>query len=760
MNYIQDFDSFKITDCITLNEGIQDGGANAVNKAFINHGPIELSNGEFIYPKDIVNIVRKTINEYLSYNWGSFFSFVKNFTIIYIWNDPNCSTMCVDNNLNIYMDVLFIYRDLKMNPKLIGAVIMHEIFHVVYNHLERGQRWLVSKQKTLDGKTAHDNNLAADIEVNTSLILKNIISKDSLVNEIQGLFLDEFRNNVPPMEEILEDEELMNKLRKMSPYNKSNNDNNNNDDSDLKSTPEFDEGYIEMKNKIADLVNKYGPEKALEKLREIGAIVGVNPTVSKDFSPEDIFSLNFMRIKSYSDFLNESNEKSNKFSTKLDGYREALRKSIDEICSALNDSDGIKGGNGGVKEPKTNIDKSRLKPMNLPQKQKGGKNKNDSSDEGLPSNISSIGDEKDNNRESKEGGEKSNNNGDNDFGKNGGKNIGVDITYKGHKNKGDSVIDKSSVGKTGTFVDSTGGNPFVDTIKKCYGEKLAKDVINQIEESKHYNTKENIEKKKQDLYNSLPERDSIKLIWDNAKNSEKKYMAMWKKILKSFLKKKTRNAGRDIRDERIKWGEKRHMSIAIMSPKNLTKGQEPQDLNVYVDVSGSVYSNMELMKLIAESLVAFMKAFKYSGINIIPWASKSTGVHKVKSISKNGSNDAVDEILKHISDGANQCGGGTELVGACVPEIVNTVFQYKGRKKMDDAHIIITDGFVGNDVNGIENVIEKEINSQKGVSSSSISKTVVKNCIWMLYDNDDKNWDENINLGELVRISSKNIIPE
>jgi hypothetical protein len=30
----------------------------------------------------------------------------------------------------------------------------------------------------------------------------------------------------------------------------------------------------------------------------------------------------------------------------------------------------------------------------------------------------------------------------------------------------------------------------------------------------------------------------------------------------------------------------------------------------------------------------------------------------------------------------------------------------------------------------------------------------------MLYDNDDENWDKNINLGELVRISSKNIIPE
>jgi hypothetical protein len=183
-------------------------------------------------------------------------------------------------------------------------------------------------------------------------------------------------------------------------------------------------------------------------------------------------------------------------------------------------------------------------------------------------------------------------------------------------------------------------------------------------------------------------------------------------------------------------------------------------LNVYVDVSGSVYANMELMQLIAESLVAFMKSFNYSGINIIPWASKSTGVHKVESISKKGSANAVDEILKHISDGANECGGGTELVGACVPEIVKTTFQYKGRQKMDDVHIIITDGLVGGDVRNIEDVIERSINKYKGVSSSSVATKVVKNCIWMLYDNEDTRWDDNIKLGELVRISSKNILPE
>lgn len=761
MNYIKDYDSFTVSDCVSINEGIQDGGATVINKAFIEHGPIELSNGEFIEPKEIVNVVKKTINEYLAYNWGSFFSFVKNFTIIYIWNDPNCHTMCVDNHLNIYMDALFIYRDLKMDPKLIGAVIMHEIFHVVYNHLERGRRWLVSKQKTLNSKTAYENNLAADIEVNTSLVLKNIITRERLVDEIHGLFLKELSSNVPPMEEILEDERLMNKLRNMCPFDKHIGGGEGEEKTEVvESTPEFDDAYVEMKNKITELVNKYGPEEAIKKLREIGAVVGVSPRVSDDFVADDIFSLSFLQLKSYEDFLNEE-KKPNNFSTKMDGYRAALNKAMQEIESALAGKDGVKvegGGNGGGVVPKTNIDKSKLKPMNLPTASADGEKKKDNPEGGLPTNIPQKG--KDGEDSEGEGG----GNGDVDLNgeikNNGKKNIDINVTYKGQKTGGDSIIDKSSIGKTGTFVDSSEGNPFEETIKKCYGDELAEKVIKQIEASKHYNTKENIEKKKQDLYNSLPERDSIKLIWDKAKSSEKKYMAMWKKILKSFLNKKTRNAGRDVRDDRIKWGEKRHMSIAVMSPKNLTKGQEPQDLNVYVDVSGSVYSNMELMQLIAESLVAFMKSFNYSGINIIPWASKSTGVHKVESISKKGSTNAVDEILKHISDGANECGGGTDLVGACVPEIVKTTFQYKGRQKMDDVHIIITDGLVGGDVRNIEDVIESSINKYKGASSSSVATKVVKNCIWMLYDNEDTGWDDNIKLGELVRISSKNILPE
>lgn len=194
------------------------------------------------------------------------------------------------------------------------------------------------------------------------------------------------------------------------------------------------------------------------------------------------------------------------------------------------------------------------------------------------------------------------------------------------------------------------------------------------------------------------------------------------------------------------------LPLGIMAPYHPKKAQDPQDLNVYVDVSGSV--NMELMQIFAESLVAFMKSYKYSAINIIPWAEESTGIHRVESISKNGSEKAIDEIIKYLGEG--KCGCGTDLVHACVPEIVDTVFQYKHRKNKDDVHVIITDGDVGKDVEDIENTIMNAIKSKS--IRPNLPRTVVKNCIWMVYDNNDDIWENNIKLGKLVKISSKNVI--
>lgn len=767
--YIKDFDSFLSNAC-AINEGLMDNG-KTIKRAFIKRGS-RVINGVEVDPEKVIDAVEDAILN-LSFDFGSFFKFVNNFTIIYFWFDKHCKTMCVDDHMNIYISVPFVKFGLKMDKKLIGAVIMHEILHVAFNHLDRGKRWLITKNKPLTKETAHDNNLAADIEVNIALLKKNVIMVDELVGEIEGLYLKEYSGSVPPMETILEDDEAMKKLRAMCPLEDENS--KPKEEKTIETTSEFDKGYVEMKNKITELVNKYGPEIALEKLREIGAVDGVEAMVSDDINYEDVLNMNFLVLKTFEEFINEAKEnEQNNMVTKEDGYREAIKKALQEIQSALNqdDNDDDDESYGGGPKIKTNIKENDLKPMNLPGKKKKGKE--NGGEEGLPSNVNQT--EEDGNKE--DGNDKKEGNDDNDG--NGGENNGSGENNKskgegngGKGNSGEAIkdsikdsgmnkdIDVSYDGmKTGGYVDSNSKmtKSLRHTIQDDYGDGF-KDVEKIIKSNIDNNTKEKIEQRKKEAFARLSKDDALRKAWEEGKKAEEKYKSIWKKVLKRFLQKRTRRAGVDVKDKRIKWYDTRRMTVGQISPQNLKKAQDVQDINVYVDVSGSVYSNMELMKLIAQSLVAFLVEFKYSGINVIPWASTSTGIHKVDSVSEIGKDKAVEQIIDYIQTGADECGGGTELRKACVPEIVATTFQYEKRQKKDDVHIIITDGYTSPDENGIERYIESCINSYQKSSSSSLAKNVVKNCIWFLYDNESEEWKNNITQGDLVMISSKNFIP-
>lgn len=325
--------------------------------------------------------------------------------------------------------------------------------------------------------------------------------------------------------------------------------------------------------------------------------------------------------------------------------------------------------------------------------------------------------------------------------------------------KGSGSIESTSVGKTGTFVGKNDEGVFGEAIRRTYGKEYAEEVANVVKKNQSINTKEYVDKKKKDFYNKVA-TGSLKDIWDNARKSEKKYMAMWKRILRKFLGRKTREAGDPVESDMIRWGERRHLSVGQMAPYSPDEYQDQQDINVYIDVSGSVWSNMELMKLMAESLVAFMKTFKYSGINLVAWASRTGDIYKVKSLSEKNEVAAVKEITDYIESMGNSLGGGTDI-GKCVDGIVNTTFQYKNRDMKDDAHVIITDGDVSYSAlptleQDIVNAIVAKSNKK---NDKKLGMTVVKNCIWIIYDNDDEDWDKGIRLGELVRISSKNIIP-
>lgn len=792
---LKSLDDFTLNGYKKIVESLGDGGVNAFNRIFKEGPDIVLVNNltgeKLIYKRsDIVDAVQKAVEDKMQYHFSTYFTFVKDFSIIYLLGCKDMTTMAVDDHMNLYIDAVFVARDLKMDPDLICAVLMHEIFHVVYNHVERSKNWLSARNLPLNKKNMLEMNMAGDIEVNTTLVRKNIISIDRLENEIHGLYLREIKENILPMEAIRENEKYMNELRNQCNQPENNNgDGKNGEEQTITTTKEFDEGYVEMMNKVADMVNKYGAEETLKRLGEIGAITG--DKVVDDFDTSKIFSMNFLTIKNFDEFIleeNQKNQQSNGYSTKEDGYRAGLKKCIEEIKYALGMTpDGPDGPDGPSANINSNIDPSLLKKMNLPQNNKNKKGKKSNGGNGLPSNVEKNGgsneSERDgNNQENNKNKSKQNSgkNGGQNNGQEGDKNSdqgdslrdyisnrkpseensGVDITYdSGNKKSG---LDETAVGKTGSFFsseDESVSNSIKEAIEKTYVDKngnsskeLIDEVMEEIEENITYNTKEIIEQKREDFYNSLDNNDPIKIIWKEARKSEGQYRAMWKKLLKKFLNNKTRYARKEVESNMIRYMNARKMSIAAVAPTEIMIGQDVQDINFYIDTSGSI--DMQLVTLFVEALVTFMETFKYTGINIGLWADrKPVGPFKVNCSKRRGKKGVIKDIIDFIEKNKGKAGGGTDFRNSGIPMMKTNIEQYKGRKKKDDVHIILTDGYLSDSTKGLEDYIAKEI-------GGSVGKTAVKNCLWVLYDNFNDNWEEDIKQGTVIRISSKNFIPE
>ena len=764
LNYIKSYENYSNELKTLINEGFNDAGQDKLNRAFMKMGPIPLSNGESIKPRDIINAVQNAI-DFLSEEYRTYLSFAENVNIIYLINCPQCRTMAVDANMNMYMDVLFIYKNLKMDKELIAAVIMHEIFHIIYNHIERGKNWLSANGKNIE-TDFFDTNLAGDIEVNTTLVQKNIISKERLINELHGLFLDKVndignRIDVINMEAILENEKVMEKLRSMA--KKPQEQNGNGNDTSIDTTYEWDNGYKQGWDKIAELTEKYGAEEVFKKLQEKG-IINEKGQLNSDINMDDILGIQFIHIFNFDEFINESKNSNGQFKTEEDGFFQGVKNAIAQIASSLGKNAGGENAGGGDtlngknNSPQINskLSNDDLKSLKLPPSD--STNQQQSQNNGLPQNVQS-----DNNQSQQQSGNSNggNDNLDGDANtllddlKNKSKNAQGNVGYAGSPSGNDSS--NSEIGNTGTILD----NKQTSKIQKALKESgYSTDAINAIKEiierNKILNSKEGVESKKKELYKKLPSRDPVKKYLDKIMVEEFKYKNIWKKIMKDFLSKKSRSAGNAVLSQNFNWKNKRKLPLGIIAVNRLKEAQEPQDINVYVDVSGSV--NKDLLEIIAQSLCIFAKNFQYSGINIIPWASYSNGSHKVESLSKSNPDKIAKEILGYISEGINECGGGTNLHRACVPAIVASVADKK-RTKKDDVHIIITDGQTGGDEKTVEDLIQQV--ALQETKNSHYGKTIAKNCFWMIYDADNydkKSWEESIKLGKLIFIVSSTVI--
>ena len=110
---LKSLDDFTLSGCKKIVETLGDGGVNAFNRVFKEGPDIVLVNNltgeKLIYKRsDIVDAVQKAIEDKMQYHFSTYFTFVKDFSIIYLLGCKDMTTMAVDDHMNLYIDAVFI----------------------------------------------------------------------------------------------------------------------------------------------------------------------------------------------------------------------------------------------------------------------------------------------------------------------------------------------------------------------------------------------------------------------------------------------------------------------------------------------------------------------------------------------------------------------------------------------------------------------------------------------------------------------------
>ena len=764
----------KYDEFYSLNESLLDGSQKDCNRAFFHNGPITFADGKTVRPEEISKVVNDALL-YLQSQYTKTFEFAtKTLNIVYLAHSNKYKTMAVDKYMNLYLNAGFVYNTLKMDPMLIAAVIMHEVFHALYKHIPRGENWLTANGKPKNPQTWHDTNLAADVEVNQTLVRIGLIEEERLINEIKAIYLKTKSGNkdVVTMETILNDEEYMEKLRSMCPPP---DDPEQGKGEEIETSPEWDEGYKDAYTKIAELIDKYGYKGAWEKLQEAGLINSVGEIVKKDII-DDLKDLEFLQVRSFDDFINEDVKPNDRGKTYEDGFNTAFGRLIKTLNSAINgkDDDGEGGEeHHGPQGPKFKTNLKDLPEIKLPlPKSKSSGNDDDgipdnvkdtNNDDGIVKNINQ--DEKNQNDDDNQDGDSGENGLEKDLDDrtDGGKNkqsTKQDIDFGGEESSSSSSSDSNeggdepekSIGNTGVFEDE---GPSDDDLRDAgYSEEDIASIKKVIDGNKQKNTQQRMEKIIDSVKRNISKGSYMGKLLDAIEIESEKYKNVWRKIMERFLSKKTRRAGHDTPTGSNDWLNKRHIARGEYAIHRKNESQDPQDVNIYVDVSGSM--DMELLEIICKSLVVYTQEFEYSGINVCPWASHNNGIHKIEEFYDKDEKEVSSEILKIVGNGQHECGGGTEsrAVLSAMIEVVKDTLADEEKEQKDDVHIVITDGYFDfqNIESNMTNLIKREI------GRNDVAETAPENTFWMIYDapeNYREQWKNEIKKGTLIFINSE-----
>jgi hypothetical protein len=510
--------------------------------------------------------------------------------------------------------------------------------------------------------------------------------------------------------------------------------------------------------------------------------------ISKDKGIDDIKALEYLTVRSMEEYVNEAKEapKQDTGKTYEEGFNTAFRKLIDKLNNAMNPDEGTDGAGGGGSQGggqnyDTDLKNEDLDEIELPNNNKGG----ESSDEndGLPENIKSdgSGEGKGKSQEDQKESDGNNNDQQGDDQQGDSKDSGDDNKQKsksagkgGQGKSADSLTDDdvnklandienrggetsemgehTSIGGTGSFAEK--GLSDDDLAEAGYSQDDI-DAINKIrKQNETNNSKEKIQKAIDKMRRDLPKSDPINKYLKAIEIESNKYKNLWKDILEEFMSQKTRRAGKDTPTGYNDWKRKSRIAMGEYGVHHKNEAQDPQDVNVYVDVSGSV--DTSLLEVICKSLVVFTQQWEYSGMNICPWASRNNGVFKVEDFYDKNEREVTEEILAIVSTGIAQCGGGTDADAAIAAmlDVVEQTLNDDAKDEKDDIHIVITDGWF--DYQNVEERIRSAI--MQTVHRADVADRAPVNTIWMIYDAPDNlkdAWTNEIKKGRLVFINSE-----
>ena len=152
-------------------------GGNAA--ALIQLGRIRMPDNKVVEGREFVKVVNSAL-AFFEAKYPFEYRYISGSPVVYLLDNSVCNTMAVDDRGVLYINVGFLYNKapygLEMQPGSVCNILYHECMHTFLSHVRRS---IAFNEKNSDQKLSwQDMNIAADLEVNGTMVVDKICTKN------------------------------------------------------------------------------------------------------------------------------------------------------------------------------------------------------------------------------------------------------------------------------------------------------------------------------------------------------------------------------------------------------------------------------------------------------------------------------------------------------------------------------------------------------------------------------------------------------